>query len=49
MNFAADYCFHLQSSGSPTPEAASNIHQIPKDTNPRQQGCINLHCRKPTL
>jgi len=48
-SFAADYCLHLQSSGSPTLEAASNSHQIPEDTNSHQQRCTNLHCPKPNL
>ena len=29
-NFSADYFLHLHSSGSPTLEAANNLHQITK-------------------
>ena len=49
FNIAAHYCLHLHSSGSPTLEAVSNSHQIPKDTNLHQQHCTNMNCHKPTF
>jgi len=49
MNFFANYCFYLLSSGNPTPVTVSYIHQIPKDTNLRQLVCINLHWHKHNL
>jgi len=49
LNIAALYCLHFHSSGSSTPEAVSNSHLIPKDTNRHQQPCTNLNCHKPTF
>ena len=46
-NFAADYCLHLYRLRSPTPDAVSKLHQIPKDTNFHQQRCTNLPWRNP--
>jgi len=48
-NFSKVYCLHLHRSGSPTLEAVSNSHHIPKDTKLHQQRSTNLHCSQPTL